>query len=69
MLRVVLRADPYREHSHRALMTLLATQGRGAEALVRYRRLEALLRAELSTSPAAETQALARRIAQSAPPV
>jgi hypothetical protein len=32
VLRAVLRADPYREHNHRAaLMTLLATEGRGAE--------------------------------------
>ena len=66
-LRAVLRADPYREHSHRALMTLLATQGRGAEALVLYRRLETLLRAEFSATPAAETQALATRIARAAP--
>jgi DNA-binding response OmpR family regulator len=67
MLRAVLRADPYREHSHRALMTLLATQGRGAEALVLYRRLETLLRAEFSASPASETQVLATRIARAAP--
>ena len=67
VLRTVLRADPYREHSHRALMTLLVTQGRGAEALVLYRRLETLLRTEFSATPAAETQVLATRIAQSAP--
>jgi DNA-binding SARP family transcriptional activator len=54
----VLRADAYHEHSHRSLMTLLATQGHGAEALVLYQHLEALLRAELSATPAADPQAL-----------
>ena len=48
-------------------MTLLVTQGRGAEALVLYRRLETLLRTEFSATPAAETQVLATRIAQAAP--
>jgi DNA-binding SARP family transcriptional activator len=48
-------------------MTLLATEGRGAEALVLYRRLETLLRTEFSAHPAPETQALAGRIARAAP--
>jgi DNA-binding SARP family transcriptional activator len=48
-------------------MTLLADQGRGAEALVLYRRLETLLRAEFNATPAAETRALSIRIARAAP--
>jgi DNA-binding SARP family transcriptional activator len=60
----VLRVDPYRERSYRALMTLLAEQGRRAEALVLYQQLEELLRVQFGASPAPETQALASRIAQ-----
>ena len=48
-------------------MALPVGQGRTAEALLPDRALEALLRTELSATPAAETQALATRIAQSAP--
>jgi DNA-binding SARP family transcriptional activator len=64
LLRTVLRVDPYREGSYRALMTLLAEQGRRAEALVLYRQLEELLRVQFGASPAPETQELARRIGQ-----
>src|SRR5205085_8057639 len=64
LLRTVLREDPYREHSHRALMSLLAEQGRRAEALVLYQQLEELLRVQFGASPAPETHALASRIAQ-----
>ena len=63
----MLRVDPYRERSYRALMTLLAAQGRGAEALVLYQQLEELLRLQFGASPAPETQALASRIAQALP--
>ena len=63
LLRTVLRVDPYRERSYRALMTLLAEQGRRAEALVLYQQLEELLRVQFA-SPAPETQALASRIGQ-----
>jgi DNA-binding SARP family transcriptional activator len=64
LLRTVLRADPYRERSYRALMTLLAEQGRRAEALVLYQQLEELLRVQFGASPAPETKALASRIGQ-----
>jgi DNA-binding response OmpR family regulator len=64
LLRTVLRVDPYRERSYRALMTLLAEQGRRAEALVLYQQLEELLRVQFGASPAPETIALASRIAQ-----
>jgi DNA-binding SARP family transcriptional activator len=60
----VLRVDPYREHSYRALMTLLAEQGRRAEALVLYQQLEGLLRTRFRASAAPETKALALRIGQ-----
>jgi DNA-binding SARP family transcriptional activator len=63
LLRTVLRADSYRERSYRALMTLLAEQSRGAEALVLYQQLEELLRVHFGASPAPETTALASRIA------
>jgi pentatricopeptide repeat protein len=64
LLRTVLRVDPYRERSYRALMTLLAKQGRHAEALVLYQQLEELLRVQFGASPAPETIALASRITQ-----
>ena len=64
LLRTVLRVDPYRERGYRALMTLLAEQGRRAEALVLYQQLEELLRVQFGASPAPETQALALRLAQ-----
>jgi DNA-binding SARP family transcriptional activator len=64
LLRLVLRADPYREQSYRALMTLLALDGRGAEALILYHQLRTLLRVELGTGPDPQTQALASRITQ-----
>jgi DNA-binding response OmpR family regulator len=67
LLRTVLRVDPYRERSYRALMTLLAEQGRHAEALALYQQLEELLRVQFGANPAPETQALAARIAQALP--
>jgi DNA-binding response OmpR family regulator len=67
LLRTVLRVDPYREHSYRALMTLLAEQGRRAEALVLDQQLEELLRVQFGASPAPETQALASRLRGGAP--
>jgi DNA-binding SARP family transcriptional activator len=62
LLRSVLRADPYHEHSYRALMTLRAAQGRRAEALALYHQLEGLLCVQFGASAAPETQALAARI-------
>jgi DNA-binding SARP family transcriptional activator len=64
VLRRLLQLAPYREPDRRALMALLVTQGRNAEALLLYRELEALLRTALGASPAPETQALAARIAE-----
>lgn len=65
VLRTVIRMDPYREHSHRALMTLLASQGRGTEALVHYRQLTKTFSVGLESAPDPETQALAARIRES----
>jgi DNA-binding response OmpR family regulator len=67
VLRRLLQVAPYREPDRRALMALLVTQGRNAEALLLYRELEALLRTALGASPAPETQALAARIAEAGP--
>jgi DNA-binding response OmpR family regulator len=64
VLRRVLQVAPYREPVYRALMALLVTLGRNAEALLLYHELEALLRTALGASPAPETQALAARIAE-----
>jgi DNA-binding SARP family transcriptional activator len=61
LLRTVLRVDPYRERSYRALLTLLAEQGRRAEALVHCQQLEELLHVQFGASPAPETMALASR--------
>jgi DNA-binding SARP family transcriptional activator len=43
LLRSVLRVDPYRARSYRALTTLWAEQGRRAEALALYHQLAGLL--------------------------
>lgn len=64
VLRRVVQADPFHEPQLRALMELLAAQGRPAEALVLYQELETLLRATVPAGPAAETRALAARIAR-----
>lgn len=61
-LRAVLRADPFREHTTRALMTVLAAEGRGAEAIILYKHLQHILHRDLETDPDPETQALAARI-------
>jgi DNA-binding SARP family transcriptional activator len=64
LLRSVLRVDPYREGSYRALMTLLAEQGRRAGALVLYQQLEGLLRSRFGARAVPETQVLALRFGQ-----
>jgi DNA-binding SARP family transcriptional activator len=48
-------------------MEALAARGNAAEALRVYERLRVLLREELGASPAAETQALHRRLLEPAP--
>jgi DNA-binding SARP family transcriptional activator len=45
-------------------MTLLAEQGRRAEALLLYQQLDGLLRTRFGAGAAPETQALAARIGQ-----
>jgi DNA-binding response OmpR family regulator len=67
LLRTVLRLDPYRERNYRALMTLLAEQGRRAEALVLCQQLEELLHVQFGASPAPETTTLASRLRGGAP--
>jgi DNA-binding SARP family transcriptional activator len=64
LLRAVLRVDSYREHSYRALMTILTEQGRRAEALVLYQQLEWLLRTRFRASAVPEAKALALRTGQ-----
>jgi DNA-binding response OmpR family regulator len=66
LLRTVLRGDPYRESSYRALLELLVAQGRSAEARLLYRRLCERLRADLGVPPAPATQ---RLIAQLLEPI
>ncbi len=60
--RALIAAAPYRESGHRFLMLALAAEGNGAEALTVYERLRTILREELGTAPAPETQALHRRL-------
>lgn len=62
VLRTLLSADPYREHNLRALMELLAAQGRGAEALMLYHELRDRLLTELDAYPDPETCTLATYI-------
>jgi DNA-binding SARP family transcriptional activator len=64
VLRRVLQADPYREPNYRALMGLLVTEGRSAEALVLYRRLAGLLWEEFQAHPDPETQQFIAQIRQ-----
>jgi DNA-binding SARP family transcriptional activator len=57
-----IAADPVCEDLSRRAMAIEASLGRRAAALVRYRRLEARLDAELSVEPDPETQALAHQL-------
>jgi len=54
--------EPARETSHRALISRLAANRRGGEALAAYRKCAAVLEAEFGVEPSAETQALVQRI-------
>jgi len=54
----VLRLDPLREPSWRALMRGHEALGNRPQALSAFHRLKARLREELGVSPAAETEAL-----------
>jgi DNA-binding SARP family transcriptional activator len=55
---LVVSIDPFREPSHRLLITALANQGNRAGALRAYERCRATLVDELGVDPSPETQAL-----------
>ena len=58
-----LRAiEPYRESGYRLLMRALEAQGNVAAALTVYDELRRLLRDDIGTAPAAQTQALHKRL-------
>ena len=57
-----LDLDPWHEEAHRALMRLLALNGRRSEALAQYQHCEAILNRELGVKPTAETTALFEKI-------
>jgi len=56
--RLLLRADPLSEESHRKLMQLYAFSGRRGDALSQYEALRDLLEKELGVEPLQETMAL-----------
>ncbi len=60
--RDLVARSPFRETGHRLLMEALAATGNVAEALHVYDDLRVLLREELGVAPAAEVQALHRRL-------
>ena len=60
--RELVARSPFRETGYRFLMEALAAGGNVAEALRVYDELRVLLRDELGTAPAAEVQALHRRL-------
>lgn len=62
----ILDHDPLREDVHRDLMQLFVASGRRALALRQFEHCRDLLRRELAIQPMRETQALYRRIADSA---
>jgi len=51
-----VRADPYREETHRLLMKVYGLLGRPGAALLQYQELERLLKTQLGTAPTSETQ-------------
>jgi adenylate cyclase len=66
--RELISRSPYRETGYRYLMEALAAEGNAAEALRVYEELRVLLRDELGTAPAAELQALHKRLLGGQPP-
>ena len=56
--RALIAIEPYRESGYRLLMRALEAQGNVAAALTVYDELRRLLRDEIGTAPAAQTQAL-----------
>lgn len=61
--RDLLSLDPFREESHRLLMTLHAENGERSLAIAQFRSCCDILRAELGVEPSPETAALADEIA------
>jgi len=58
----LLASDPLREDVHRTLMELYLAAGQPGAALRQYQECEAVLRRELGTPPAPETQAVVRQV-------
>jgi DNA-binding SARP family transcriptional activator/exonuclease VII small subunit len=65
--RELVARFPFRESGHRLLMEALAATGNVAEALRVYDELRLMLRDELGVAPAAEVQALHRRLLDGEP--
>ena len=61
-LQALLVADPTQEEAARRLMSLLARQGRRAEALRIYEQVKLALRREVKALPSTELEALARAL-------
>ena len=68
-LRSVLAVDRCHEDAGRALLALLAEEGRRSEALAVYRELAAALAEEVGQPPAPETRAVHARLLATAPVV
>ncbi|CAG0928984.1 Putative HTH-type transcriptional regulator [Thermoflexales bacterium] len=62
LARRALTIDPWREETHRQLITLLAQSGQRNEALRQYETCRRILLEELGVMPAPETQALCDQI-------
>jgi DNA-binding SARP family transcriptional activator len=62
LLQALVARDPLREAAHRELMVLWAATGERSRALAHYDALAALLRREVGSSPARDTQALAEQL-------
>lgn len=60
--REVVDLDPFRESSHRLLMSVLAGSGNRAKALLAYERCRRLLADELGVDPSPETEAMYREL-------
>ncbi len=61
--RRVVEHEPLNESAHRELMTCWSELGETARAVRHYTELEALLKQQVGVAPAAETTALAQRLA------
>ncbi len=61
-VRRILESEPWREETHRHLMTLLATNGQRGAALAQYELCREQLRRELDVEPSAATRELVATI-------